>query len=50
MLGLRKDVLVIEPGTNSTVDFTADNPGSTLFHCHQQTHMDFGFMTLFAYR
>ncbi len=50
MSGLRKDVLVIEPGTNSTVDFTADNPGSTLFHCHQQTHMDFGFMTLFVYR
>jgi FtsP/CotA-like multicopper oxidase with cupredoxin domain len=48
--GLQKDVVVIEPGTTSTVDFTADNPGSTLFHCHQQTHMDFGFMTLFAYR
>jgi len=21
----------------------------TLFHCHQQLHMDFGFMTLFDY-
>ena len=21
----------------------------TLFHCHQQLHMDFGFMTLFKY-
>ena len=31
------------------VDFTADNPGLTLFHCHQQLHMDFGFMTLFDY-
>lgn len=50
MSGLQKDVVVIEPNTTSTVDFTADNPGSTLFHCHQQTHMDFGFMTLFAYR
>lgn len=48
--GLQKDVVLIEPQTVSTVDFTADNPGSTLFHCHQQTHMDFGFMTLFAYR
>ncbi len=47
--GLLKDVLLIEPGT-TWVDFTADNPGSTLFHCHQQNHMDFGFMTLFAYR
>jgi FtsP/CotA-like multicopper oxidase with cupredoxin domain len=27
----------------------ADNPGLTLFHCHQQLHMDFGFMTLFDY-
>jgi hypothetical protein len=31
------------------VDFVADNPGLTLFHCHQQLHMDFGFMTLFYY-
>jgi chromate transporter len=31
------------------VDFTADNPGLTLFHCHQQLHMDFGFMALFDY-
>ncbi len=29
--------------------FSADNPGMTLFHCHQQLHMDFGFMTLFDY-
>ena len=31
------------------IDFTADDPGLTLFHCHQQLHMDFGFMTLFDY-
>lgn len=31
------------------VDFVADNPGLSLFHCHQQLHMDFGFMTLFDY-
>ena len=30
-------------------DFLADNPGLTLFHCHQQLHMDFGFMALFTY-
>ena len=30
-------------------DFVADNPGLTLFHCHQQLHMDFGFMALFKY-
>jgi FtsP/CotA-like multicopper oxidase with cupredoxin domain len=26
------------------VDFVADNPRLTRFHCHQQLHMDFGFM------
>jgi len=31
------------------VDFVADNPGLTLFHRHQQLHMDYGFMTLFDY-
>jgi FtsP/CotA-like multicopper oxidase with cupredoxin domain len=31
------------------VDFVADDPGLTLFHCHQQLHMDFGFMALFDY-
>lgn len=31
------------------IDFVADNPGLTLFDCHQQLHTDFGFMTLFDY-
>jgi FtsP/CotA-like multicopper oxidase with cupredoxin domain len=31
------------------VDFVADNPGLTLFHCHQQLHVDFGFTALFKY-
>ena len=26
-----------------------DNPGLTLFHCHQQLQMDYGFMSLFDY-
>ena len=29
-----------------SVDFIPNNPGSTLFHCHMQLHMDFGFMQL----
>jgi FtsP/CotA-like multicopper oxidase with cupredoxin domain len=28
------------------IDFTANQPGLSLFHCHQQLHMDFGFMAL----
>ena len=32
------------------VDFTADATGLSLFHCHAQLHMDFGFMALFDCR
>jgi FtsP/CotA-like multicopper oxidase with cupredoxin domain len=28
------------------IDITADQPGLSLFRCHQQLHMDFGFMAL----
>jgi len=29
------------------VDFVADQPGLTLFHCRMQLRMDFGFMGVF---
>ncbi len=47
--GIFKDVLMLGGYQEAEVDFMADNPGLTLFHCHQQLHMDFGFMTLFDY-
>lgn len=47
--GLMKDVVNIPPHSTMEVDFVADNPGKTLFHCHQQLHMDYGFMQLFRY-
>ncbi len=47
--GIMKDVVMLGGYQEVTVDFVADNPGLTLFHCHQQLHMDFGFMTLFDY-
>ncbi len=47
--GVLKDVLMVGGYQEAHVDFVADNPGLTLFHCHQQLHMDFGFMTLFDY-
>jgi FtsP/CotA-like multicopper oxidase with cupredoxin domain len=47
--GLMKDVVMVGGYQEVEVDFIADNPGLTLFHCHQQLHMDFGFMTLFDY-
>jgi FtsP/CotA-like multicopper oxidase with cupredoxin domain len=49
MSGLNKDVVMVLANTTAEVDFTANNPGATLFHCHNQSHMDFGFMTLFRY-
>jgi FtsP/CotA-like multicopper oxidase with cupredoxin domain len=47
--GVLKDVVMVGGYQEVQVDFVADNPGLTLFHCHQQLHMDFGFMTLFDY-
>jgi FtsP/CotA-like multicopper oxidase with cupredoxin domain len=47
--GIMKDVVMLGGYQEVAVDFVADNPGLTLFHCHQQLHMDFGFMTLFDY-
>ena len=47
--GILKDVVMLGGYQEAEVDFVADNPGLTLFHCHQQLHMDFGFMTLLEY-
>jgi FtsP/CotA-like multicopper oxidase with cupredoxin domain len=47
--GVMKDVIMLGGYQEAEIDFVADNPGMTLFHCHQQLHMDFGFMTLFDY-
>jgi FtsP/CotA-like multicopper oxidase with cupredoxin domain len=44
-----KDTVVVKPNRPVEVDFVADNPGLTLFHCHNQLHMDFGFMMLLKY-
>jgi len=47
--GIMKDVVMLGGYQEVEVQFVADDPGLTLFHCHQQLHMDFGFMTLFDY-
>lgn len=47
--GVMKDVVMLGGFQELEFEFVADNPGSTLFHCHQQLHMDFGFMALFNY-
>jgi FtsP/CotA-like multicopper oxidase with cupredoxin domain len=47
--GVMKDVVMLGGFQEIEFDFVADNPGPTLFHCHQQLHMDFGFMALLKY-
>jgi FtsP/CotA-like multicopper oxidase with cupredoxin domain len=47
--GVIKDVVMLGGYQDVEFDFVADNPGLTLFHCHQQLHMDFGFMALLRY-
>jgi FtsP/CotA-like multicopper oxidase with cupredoxin domain len=49
MAGVLKDVVMLGGFQELELDFVADNPGRTLFHCHEQLHMDFGFMALFDY-
>ena len=45
--GVIKDVAMLGGYQEMEVDFTADQPGLSLFHCHMQLHMDYGFMALF---
>jgi FtsP/CotA-like multicopper oxidase with cupredoxin domain len=49
MSGLMKDVVNVLPLQEVAVDFLADNPGDALLHCHQQLHMDNGFMQIVKY-
>ena len=47
MGGLIKDTVVVPYYGRAVVDFTADQSGLSLFHCHIQQHMDYGFKALF---
>lgn len=47
--GIMKDTVLVNANTETDVEFTANDPGLTLLHCHQQDHMDMGFMMLFRY-
>ena len=47
--GVVKDVVMVPARRQVEVDFLADNPGPSLFHCHMQLHMDYGFMALVQY-
>jgi FtsP/CotA-like multicopper oxidase with cupredoxin domain len=45
--GVLKDVVLLKGFKKIEADFTPAMEGLTLFHCHQQLHMDYGFKLLF---
>jgi FtsP/CotA-like multicopper oxidase with cupredoxin domain len=45
--GVMKDVVLVKGFEKIEVDVTPAMDGLTLFHCHQQLHMDYGFKLLF---
>jgi len=47
--GIMKDTVVVPLYGRVAVDLVANQPGLTLFHCHIQQHMDYGFKALFRY-
>jgi FtsP/CotA-like multicopper oxidase with cupredoxin domain len=47
--GIQKDVVVVPAWQQVEIDVTTTQPGLSLFHCHQQFHMDMGFMALMRY-
>jgi hypothetical protein len=42
------DVIELLPGSMKTVDMLADNPGSWMFHCHVEDHMEAGMMAIYT--
>jgi FtsP/CotA-like multicopper oxidase with cupredoxin domain len=49
MSGIMKDIVVVPAWKQVEVDVHAVHPGLSLFHCHQQFHMDMGFMAMLRY-
>jgi len=47
--GVMKDTISMPRHTTAEIDFVADDPGATFFHCHHQDHMDEGFAGLITY-
>ncbi len=42
------DVIELLPGSMTTADMIADNPGTWLFHCHVSDHMENGMMATYT--
>jgi manganese oxidase len=46
--GRNTDVVELLPGSMKTVDMLADNPGTWMFHCHVEDHMESGMMAVYT--
>jgi manganese oxidase len=46
--GRHTDVVELLPGSMKTVDMIADNPGSWMFHCHVDDHMESGMVAIYT--
>lgn len=42
------DVVELLPGSMRTADMVADNPGTWMFHCHVDDHMEAGMMAVYT--
>ncbi|GAA0250619.1 multicopper oxidase MmcO [Saccharothrix mutabilis subsp. mutabilis] len=47
--GPRKDTAIVLPGRTLGCDFTADNPGRWMIHCHNAYHAESGMATALGY-
>jgi hypothetical protein len=45
-----KDTISMPRYSTAEIDFVADDPGPTFFHCHHQDHMDESFAALISRR
>lgn len=46
--GHHLDVVELLPGSMKTVDMIADNPGTWMYHCHVNDHMEGGMMAVYT--
>ena len=46
--GRHTDVVELLPGSMKTVDMVADNPGTWMFHCHVEDHMEAGMVAVYT--
>ncbi|KAJ2758632.1 ferroxidase fet3 [Coemansia sp. BCRC 34490] len=45
---MRRDTVLVGPGSFVRLRFRADNPGVWMFHCHIERHMELGLAMLFV--